>query len=364
MRLIRVARFLRGYFQESPDIVEEDVRVRCGDGEVDALLYRPLSPQPAPAWVVLHGVTVLGRRHLSLNRFCRAMAAAGNVVIVPEVPVWTELRMETTAAARAVVAGADYLRTRPEAASERVGVVGFSVGATQGLIACADPTVAPHVRGVVAFGGYCDLHRTLRCMCTGEHEWQGRLYRLDPDPYGRWIVAGNHLTQIPDYRGMDSLADGLRALAAEAGRRGVMAYDASFDELKAELRAGLSRDEQRIWDVLAHPSYEQPDPDTARQLASQLADAALAADPALDPRPAFDRLARTVVMAHGREDRLIPFTETLRMRAALGPRARASTTITSLFAHSTESGGLNAFRYTVEAVRFVRLLSRALHPGG
>lgn len=361
MRPLRVARFVRGYVRPADGVREEEVTVGAAGEEVPAALYLPRGARPRPAWVVLHGVTVTGRQHRSLTRFARAMAAAGNVVIVPEVPCWTALKVEPDAAARAILAGAAYLAGRPEAEAGPVGVVGFSVGATQALIAAARPDVAPLVRGVVGFGGYFDLRSALHTMCTGEFEWRGRVQRLDPDPYGRWIVAGRHLGSAPRYAGMTGLTDALLTLAAEAGERGVMAYDACFDALKAQLRAGLGREERAVWDVLAHPTTLRPDPVAARALAREIADAALHDQPRLDPRPALAALRVRVVLAHGRHDRLIPFTETLRLREALRHTPSPDATITSLFAHSTGSG-VHPLRYGVEALRFLRLLDRALAP--
>ena len=104
---------------------------------------------------------------------------------------------------RAVVAAVEG---GPEVRPGGVGTVGFSFGATQALMAMADPAVQRDVRAVVGFGGYCDLRRMLRSLFTGEHEWSGEQYRLDPDPYGRWMIVGNYLTLIPGYEGMGAVA--------------------------------------------------------------------------------------------------------------------------------------------------------------
>ena len=38
---------------------------------------------------------------------------------------------------------------------------------------------------------------------------RNRVYRMDPDPYGRWIVGGNYLTRIP---GLEDAGDVASAL--------------------------------------------------------------------------------------------------------------------------------------------------------
>jgi pimeloyl-ACP methyl ester carboxylesterase len=361
--VIRAARFLGGYLrQEAARVREEEVAIPTPDGgEVEGTLYLPRGARRAPAWTVLHGVTVPGRKHESLLRFSRAMAASGAAVLVPDVPAWRELRVRSETAREALVGAAAYLRERPEARPGGIGVVGFSFGATHALIASTHPSLRDRVRTVVGFGGYCDLRRAVRCMFTGEHEWGGRTRVLEPDPYGRWILAGCYLTAVPGMEGMGRVADEARELAAEAGRRRTFAGEADYDPLKAAARARLTAEEREVWELLAAPfGAPDPDPGRARALADGLATAALAADPALDPGPALPALRARVVLAHGEADRLIPFTESLRMYAALPERLDRSVTITRLFAHSTGNAAVRAVEYGVEGAKFFRLLRRAL----
>jgi pimeloyl-ACP methyl ester carboxylesterase len=361
--VIRAARFLGGYLrQERARVREVEVSIPMPQGgEVEGTFYLPRGARRAPGWVVLHGVTVPGRRHESLLRFSRAMAASGAAVLVPDVPAWRELRVRSETARVALLGATAYLRERPEVQPGGLGVVGFSFGATHALIASTHPGLRDVVRTVVGFGGYCDLRREVRCMFTGEHEWEGRAFRLDPDPYGRWILAGNYLTGVPGMEGMGRVADEARELAAEAGRRRTFAGEADYDPLKAAARARLSPEEHGVWDLLA-PPFGTPiaDLDRARDLADGLTTAALAADPGLDPRHALPELHARVVLAHGEADRLIPFTESLRMHAALPERLDRSVTITRLFAHSTGSAAVRAVEYGVEGLRFFQLLRRAL----
>lgn len=358
--MLRPLRFLRSYLGAGPDGPVEEVRVPVGDGEVPATLHLPRARGPAPGWVLLHGITVAGREHRSLTRFARALAASGGVVLVPEVPSWRALRIDPAAARETIAGAALYLAARPEVERGGVGVVGFSFGATQALVSAADPRVRDAVRAVVGFGGYADLERTVVCQMTGEHEWRGKRHLLAPDPYGRWVAGANHLALARGMEGMGRVQERLRAIAAEAGRRGTPAFEREYDPLKEELRAELEPGERGVWDLFA-PAAGLPPHDlaAARELGREMARAAIEAEPLLDPRSSLADLRCRVVLAHGYEDRLIPFTETLRLREALPPRLSASATITRLFAHS---GGARtgAARYVVEGIRFVLLLQRAL----
>lgn len=350
---LRAVRFLGGYLRERNAPAEE---VRFGDTEATLLRGTGASP---PAWVVLHGITVPGRAHPSLLRFARAVAASGATVLLPDVPPWRRLEIAPAATQTVIAQSVDFLAGAGRA--HAVGLIGFSFGATQAVVAAADPALRDRVRAVVGFGAYCDLRRTLRAMLTGEHEWGGVHHRVEPDPYGRWIIASNFLTRIPAYAGMGAVAVGLRDLAAESSRHRWFAGDPQLVAVNARIRAGLAPDEQRLWDLLAAPhAGARVDAAVAERFADQLAAAGIGAEPLLDPRPLLAGVRARVVLAHGRDDRLIPYTESLRLAAALPPEARASATITGLFAHTGGSQGVRLVDYAREGARFVGLLRRAL----
>jgi pimeloyl-ACP methyl ester carboxylesterase len=359
---LRTARFLRAYMRggQGP-FRQEELTVDIGGEPREATLYLPARRGPAPGWVVLHGLTVPGRQHVAMTRFVRSLAATGAAVLVPDVPAWRELRLDVDAARTTLAEASHWLARRPEVRPGGVGTIGFSFGATQALMAAADPAVQRDVRAVVGFGGYCDLQRMLRCLFTGEHEWNGERYQLDPDPYGRWIIVGNYLTLIDGYEGMEAVARGALELAVEAGRVGAFAWEPVYDETKARVRAGLSPAEREVWDVIAPPAVTpSADPALALALSDAFCAAALEKDPGLDPRARLPKVRGRVVLSHGRADRLIPFTETLRLQTLLPAAVRPSVTITGLFAHSSHAGWLHPLDRAREAGLFIRLLNDAL----
>jgi hypothetical protein len=356
----RTARYLRAWVAGARGVRQVETTVRVGGHEREATLYLPPGARPAPGWVVLHGLTVPGRRHVAMTRFVRSLAASGAVVLVPDVPAWRELRLDVEAARETVEAGVLDLDGRPGVRPGGVGAVGFSFGATQVLMASADAAMRGHLKAVVGFGGYCDLGRMLSCLFTGEHEWRGERHTLDPDPYGRWIVVGNYLTLLEGYEGMARVAAAALELAVEAGRRGEWAWGPHYDAMKDELSRGFTADERRVWETIAPRTSVPVDLAAARELAARFTRAALEHDPGLDPRPHLPHLHARIVLSHGRQDRLIPFTETLRLMSMLPPQVQASATITGLFAHSS-GAWLHPVHWLRETSTFVRLLDRALY---
>ena len=204
-------------------------------------------------------------------------------MLVPEVPEWKDLRLEPELTLPTVRAGLRTLRQLEATDDGPYGLIGFSFGAPQVMIASAQDDIAENVAGTVGFGGYCDIGRMVRFQMTGEFEWNGVAHRVRPDPYGRWIMAGNHLVSIPEYQDAKDVAHALRRLAMEAGERRILAWDPSYDVLKEVLRRGVTPDRRWLFDVFAPLSDRKADPKQARRLAEQLSEAAGKASPLLDP---------------------------------------------------------------------------------
>jgi acetyl esterase/lipase len=356
-------RFLRQYLRPGAGVRELETTYRRGEESLPATLFRPPADRRLPGWIVLHGLTKTGRRHPTLVRFVRAIAAGGNAVLVPEIPEWRELHVAPALAGETIRAAVASLHDHPDVDPERVGLFGFSFGATQALVAVAEPAVQSLLRAIVAWGGFHDVHRLFTFGLTGEHALDGVEYHVPPDPYGAWVMIGNYLTGIPGYEGYGAVAAALHELAREAGVRGFYAWDPVYDESKLRLRAGLRPEEREFFDAVAPPAAQPVDVSPARRaLALELADAALRADPLLDPQPFLHRLCVTTLIAHGHDDRLVPFTESIRLARSLPPEHLESCTITHLFAHSGGTDrSLGPLRLARESGRFVRVLHRILH---
>ena len=357
-------RFLRQYLRPVDGTVNEtEVGYSRGNGSLHATVFRPTGRTgQLPGWVVLHGLTRAGREHPALLRFCRAVASAGNVVFLPEIPEWRDLRVEPEVTLGTIREAVRALHLRADVRHEHVGLFGFSFGATQALVAASDPETAALLAGLASWGGYYDLRRLFRFGLTGLHEIDGTTYHTQPDPYGSWVMAGNYLDRVPGYSGTAPVARALHELALEAGEKGVYAWDPIYDGSKNRLRAGLDAGQRELFDLIA-PMTGAPRRDEARllELADALAATAITASPQLDPKPFLSVVDLPVLFAHGRDDRLIPFSESILLSRAVPARSLQSLTITALFQHSggTQSG-LGTAGMAREGIRFVRLLRRML----
>jgi pimeloyl-ACP methyl ester carboxylesterase len=357
-------RFFREYFRPDPlGVVAEETTYERNGEVLPATVFRPARRRGAcPGWVVLHGLTYTGREHPALIRFVRAIAAAGNVVLVPDIPEWRALRVAPAVTVDTIRASVAALQARNDIEHEHACLFGFSFGATQALVASVDPAVRQRLHGIAAWGGYSNVHRLFLFGLLGDYDLDGQHYNTRPDPYGCWIMAGNYLPHVPGFEDYGDVARAVHWLALEAGRRRVFAWDPVFDPDKRRLRELLAPAHREVFDILA-PETDQPGPDRAVgvPLSNQLADAAVRVDPLFDPTPFLSRVDLPVLLAHGRHDRLIPYTETIRLARALPARSVESLTITALFEHSGgAAAGLGPLGVLREGARFVDVLRRVV----
>lgn len=334
---LRTARYAHGWKSGADVVVQEITIDRQGVAVPATLLLPRVYRGRLPAWVAVGGVSRMGRFHPQLARFARALAHSGAAVLVPEVPEWRRLSVTPSVIAPTLRASIDALRERPEIRPERFGTIGFSFGAPGLAIASSQDRLAADIAGIVLFGGYYCLERTMACLLTGRHEWEGVEYSLKPDPYGRWVVASNHLTSVPGLEDAADVAAALGTLAAAASEQRISAWDPRHDEMIVALRSALPSCRRALFDCFATPSTQpRPDHEECAEIATRLAAACRRVDPLLEPA---DRLGKVDVPAqviHGRGDRLVPFTEALRLMEGFKDHVQKGATVTGLFAHSAE----------------------------
>ena len=351
---LRTARYARSW-KSGADVAAEEVQIqRCGEPVAATLMQPRRVRPPLPGWIALGGVSRMGRHHPQLVRFSRALASTGAAVLIPEIPEWRRLKMSPGVTGPTLRGCVDLLRSRSDVRPGGFGLIGFSFGAPQVAIAAAQEDLAEHVAGIVLFGGYCCLERTMTCQLTGEHEWAGTQYHLPPDPFGGWVVGSNHLTDIPGCEGAGDVAAALYRLADAASGQRIPAWDPQHDRMIGQFRDALPASRRPLFDLFATRStVSRPDPAECRDMALRLAEACRRVDPLLDPASDLARVDLPTRLIHGRGDRLIPFTEGLRLQEGLPERARRGLTVTGLFNHSADHAPTRMMDRAVEGVKML-----------
>lgn len=360
MKGIRRALAFAGAWKKRPSwVVETEVTLERGDRSVPATLLRSSSPRPqTPGWVVLHGITRPGRAHPVLLRFIGALAGTKATVLVPEVPEWRELYLAPEEAIATVRAAVRHMTDVQGIKPGNVGIMGFSLGVPQVLRAAADPGLTDALGGVAGFGGYGTLEPTIHFLFQGEHQWEGVTHALDPDPYGRWIVGGNYLPDIPGFENARDVAEALLDLARQAGDLQVGAWEDLYDEIKDDLEKKVHPDRHELFRAFAPTSGSLPPRAFSDTMTPKLARAARASSAFAEPIGILDRIRVPVRLVHGWGDRLIPYSETLRLGEAFPETSDVKVYLTGLFSHSQAAGGKG--RGPVEQIRFIRILADLL----
>jgi acetyl esterase/lipase len=221
---------------------------------------------PRPAGLVLvHGLAEAGKDDPRLRDAARLLARAGWAVAVPSVPGLTQMRLRP-ADARPVEAAAEAL---VRAGYQPVALVAVSVGAGPAVIAAAtmgqaSPPVAP-LSAILLLGAYASTRELLRFTLTGE-------YHLGP-------------------------LGGTRPVHEDAIGRFARANADLLDA--AGIALTVNRDPAQVAALLGAL------PVTTRQLLD-----------ALSPETHLARLRAPLFLVHGRDDPVVPFTESLRLARA------------------------------------------------
>ena len=279
--------------RRSPVRYQVQGRQHAGD------LYEPGEAARA-AMVLAPGVSPAGKDDPRLVAFAETLARARFRVLVPDLADLRELRIsagdglalaDATAHLEALTGGRGPL-----------GITAISYAVGPAVAALFEAGVAERVDFLLAVGGYYDMEALITFFTTGHYReaphapWQQRR----PNPYGKWVFVRSNAERLAD------AADraGLRAMA----RR-------KLDDLGADvsdLAAGLGAEGRAVYAVLANR-----DPARVPALLAALPAAVRADMAALDPKGRdLKSLDVRFVLVHGRNDPIIPETESMALAAA------------------------------------------------
>jgi acetyl esterase/lipase len=319
-----------------------DISVPTRHGAIAARVYRP-SPATSQTTVVFPGVHGGGVDEVRLVTFAGRLAATGMTVVTVPLPELREFRITGRSTDMVEDAIAWTAANGALAPETRVTVVGVSFGGGLALVASGRPRVRDAIGGVVSLGGYGDLARVLRYLCTGVTA-DGAM--RPPHDYGLAVVA---LAATPFI-----VPDEQRPLL-ETGIRTYL--EASLDDSPGLERAGVMLAEAR------RLAASMPEP--AHAIMQQIVDHdvvtlgrtiepfidRLAADPALSPERSPATLA-PVFLLHGRYDNIIPTSETPHVAAYLA--AHGNRDVRWLQTPFLSHVGLDPSMDIVSAWKFVR----------
>ncbi|MHB0981785.1 MAG: alpha/beta hydrolase family protein [Thiobacillus sp.] len=269
--------------------------------------WRPALAEDAPprcpraALVAVPGAVPQGKDEPRLVAFATTLARAGFAVMVPELVGYRQLRIRPSDA-REIADAFAWIHRQPELApGGNAGMFAFSYSVGPAVLAALQDDIREQVRFVVGLGGYHDLTRAMLFFTTGWFEHAGAWHHIVPDDTGRMVLAYSsldYLAPAPDRAVFDRMV-------AQRTR------DPETD--LAPLAAGLSPGARAVYALAVND-----DPARFAELFARLPPAMREDIARLDlARHDLAPLQARLILVHGRNDNLIPYTESLALAAAV-----------------------------------------------
>jgi dienelactone hydrolase len=283
-------------FTPAPQV--QGISFRGPLGMVQADIYLPPPDGKRSGILLNHGVIDTGKDDPRLKRFAGILCRAGFVVFVPELKGMRSFRISASDVDE-IQAAFEHLLSRDEIRPASLGLFGFSYGSGPTIIAACRPAIREKVRFVVSFGGYFDLKNVLSFIASGHSEFRGRRYFRRPQEYGKWVFLANNLDLV-EYPGD-------RAVLKDIVEAKLRDENAPVDKYLSRL-GGEGRN---ILNLLSHG-----DPAQTEAFIRRLPSSVQSTIRALSVSPFLKDLRADLILAHGEDDDLIPFTETFRLAEA------------------------------------------------
>jgi fermentation-respiration switch protein FrsA (DUF1100 family) len=302
------------------------IAYRIDDRDYVGDFYRP-GDKPHAALVLVPGAVPEGKDDPRLVAFAHTLARARFTVLVPEISNLRDLRIRPTD----VTHVADAVRYLIEArqaghVTGPIGIAAISYATGPAILAAMQPQVREDVRFLVAVGGYYDIEAVVTFFTTGgyregpDHPWR----HGTPNAYGKWLFVRANAERIDNPRD--------RVLLISMAERKLRHLDAVI----ADLTDKLGPEGRSVQALLANT-----DPQAVPALMAALPPGIRADMAALDvQRHDLSRFAARLILIHGRDDAIIPYTESLALTAAAPPGQAAMYLVDNLAHVKLGPGGI------------------------
>ena len=306
----------QGWFIAEP--LRHEVHFPSPGGTAVGQVYRIPDGKPRAAVLLSLGITDQGFADSNAINLGNALARANFVVMYQWSPAMGISKKIDPAEPENLVSGFRFLEQQDYVDHERVGLGGFSVGASFALMAAADDRIRDRVNFINAIGPYFDAEQLLLQTASRTVVYDGVRTEWEPEAL-TLMVMGNELIETLDspgdaeflagfvLNGMDAHPGELETLTLQARTvaqflQGVGPGEAAalYETLPSSFHAGLAG--------ISPASYVQ------------------------------DIRARLLVM-HDRNDPLVPAAESRRLVEASRDRIRVRYTELLAFEHITPSAG-------------------------
>ncbi len=301
-----------------PDPQVERVTFEAVGRTMIADVYRPAAGSPdsrRPGIVLNHGVAAGGMNDLRLTNFADALARAGYVALVPEFINLKEFHVRPSDVDE-MVGSYEYLERLPDVNPDRVGFFGFSYAGGLAVLAANSPRISERVRFCFLLGSYYDLRSIVTYATTGYYLEDGEWVYVKPRHTGKWAFLRNSLQLVGD----DTDRRLLTRIANSKLEDDTCDVSASADSLGAE-------------GALLYELMTNGDPAAAAGILDRLSPRLLSYLDKLSMPGNIENVTARLIIVHGRDDNLMPYTESILLAENAPPQASAQLRILESLQH-------------------------------
>lgn len=287
--------------KQTPSPSRELIRFHHLGRAYRADIYRPREAVRGGI-ILVPGLAEAGKDDFRLVAFATTLARARFLVLVPDIKNLRQLRIGPEDSQH-IADNFHYLQSKILSDPRLpLGIGAFSYAAGPTILAAMRADIQHQVDFVLAIGGYYDLRNSIRYFTTGYFDREGKRYYLSPHPYGKLVFALSTLELL------SSASD--RRLMQKIVHRKLMDRDADVSDLSR----ALSKEGERLYQLLTNERAER-----AFTLLANL-------PPAIGQRIAqlnlankdLKQLKAKLILVHGKNDNIIPYSESIALAAALG----------------------------------------------
>ena len=338
--LIRLLRWLGPWTAEtrvpaSVDFKDIDVQGEQFGGRFSRIRLFWSTKRPIRgALYVMPGVHHLGASDPRMSRLCSVLADAGIVVGAPFIPDLVALRLTEQSVADTISSVETFLDLKEIPAGIQPGLFCISTASILGVHAAAEPRLQDRLGGMVVFGGFADWQRSMRFMLTGR---LANGETTEPDPLNRSVVF---LNMIPWLDGVPSNPEPLASLWTEFIHQTWEQPSMEKPEKYQAVARTLSDEANPEWQTLFElgvglRSGAVPVLEDALERWKQ------GAVQWLDPSAKMAEIRCPVAIVHGRDDRVIPWTEAQALQEMLPADRHLGTWVTGFYDHTGHTGWMH-----------------------
>lgn len=301
-------------------ISERVVSARIPSGVIRTRVYTPLAT-PRQTVLVVSGLHPAGIDEPRLVFLARRLAEAREVVVTPDIPELSRFEITPTVTDRIEQLALWLARDSGLAPTGRIGLMGVSFSGGLAVVAAGRPALRGRLLYVFSFGGHDDLPRVLNYYCSAEA-------RPPPHDYGVAVVLLNVAGDLVPPAQADALRDAVRRFlwASYADRTDKRAADREFAALRARARE-LPEPAATLLDEVNRRDVARLGPRLRPHLTQYVEAAALSPSRSAAP-------GAPVFLLHGRDDRVIPASESQRLAERLHGVVSARLLVTSVIEHA------------------------------